>query len=113
MRSRDPAARYYEHIRHQRRVLEEFAAKEIGYANDLLWWYKVKKLDIPDDEYRAVAYFKNREFLRKPGSLTLLYEMYQRCMMELPEPTKELAFDLLGYRYMVYARTLKQGGYDG
>jgi uncharacterized protein YecE (DUF72 family) len=69
-------------------------------------WY------IPDDEYRAAAYFKNKEFLRKRGSLLLLHSMYQRMMAELPEPTKENAFDLLGYRYMVYAWTLKQGGFD-
>ncbi|GHV72282.1 hypothetical protein AGMMS49928_28790 [Spirochaetia bacterium] len=112
MGSRDVTERYNELIRHQRRVLEEFAVKEIGYANDLLWLYRAKNLEIPNDEYRAVAYFKNREFLRKPGSLTLLYQMYWRCMAELPEPTRENSFDLLGYRYMVYARTLKEGGYD-
>jgi hypothetical protein len=68
---------------------------------------------MPDDEYRACAFFINGEYLRKPGSLTLVYSMYQRCMRELPEVTKETAFDLLGFRYKCYAQVLKTGGYDG
>ncbi|GHT52225.1 hypothetical protein FACS1894106_0490 [Spirochaetia bacterium] len=113
MRSRDPGTRYYELMRHERRTLEEFAAHEIEWADTLLTYYRIRKQEIPDDEYRAVVYFRNREFLRKPGSLTLLYQMFRRMMAELPEPTKETAFDLLGYRFMVYARTLQEGGYDG
>jgi hypothetical protein len=105
MRSRDPVTRYYEQVRHERKALEEFAAHEIEWADTLLAFYRIRKREIPDDEYRAVAYFKNREFLRKPGSLTLLYQMYRRMMAELPEPNRVLAFDLLGYRYMVYSRT--------
>jgi hypothetical protein len=50
MRSRDPDARYHEQVRRQRKVLEEYAAHEIEYADDLLMWYKIKKLDMPDDE---------------------------------------------------------------
>jgi hypothetical protein len=38
--------------------------------------------------------------------------MYRRMSEELPAPTKETAFDLLGYRYKVYAMTLVKGGYD-
>jgi hypothetical protein len=113
MRGRDPETRYWEHIRHEQKILEEYAAHEIEWADDLLLWYRAKRLEMPDDEYRAVAFFKNREYLRKPGSLTLLYSMYRRMLEELPPPTKEIAFDLVGYRYKVYAVTLKQGGYDG
>ncbi len=29
---------------------------------------------MPDDEYRAAAFFINKEYLNKPGSLTLLYQ---------------------------------------
>jgi len=43
----------------------------------------------------------------------LLYEMYGRCQKELPEFTKELAFDFLSFRYKSYAKVLKTGGYDG
>jgi hypothetical protein len=110
---RTPEERYKENIRKQQTILEEFAAHEIEWADDLLLWYRVKKKEIPDDEYRAVAFFKNREYLSKPGSLTLLYEMYRRCIRELPKSTKEIAFDLLAYRYKLYAITLQKGGYDG
>jgi hypothetical protein len=108
---RTPEERYRDHYRRERRILEEFAAHEIEWADDLLMWYRIKKLDMPDDEYRTVAFFKNREYLKKTGSLTLLYEMYLRCIRELPEYTKEIAFDLLAYRYHVYAVTLEKGGY--
>jgi hypothetical protein len=111
MRGRDPETRYWENIRHEQKILEEFAAHEIEWADDLLLWYQAKRLEMPDDEYRAVAFFKNREYLRKPGSLTLLYSMYRRMLEELPPPTKEIAFDLVGYRYKVYAITLEKGGY--
>jgi hypothetical protein len=76
-------------------------------------WYRIKKLDMPDDEYRAAAFFKNREYLRKPGSLTLLYAMYLRYCRELPAYTKEIAFDLLAFRFRMYAEVLQTGGYDG
>ena len=72
-----------------------------------------KKEDIPDDQYRACAFFKNREYLRKPGSLTLLYQVYVRCGKELPRATKENACDLLCFRYRMYAAALKTGGFDG
>jgi hypothetical protein len=75
-------------------------------------WYRIKKRDIPDEEYRAAAFLKNREYLRKPGSLTLLYETYRRMNKELPEPTKEIAFDLLAFRYRMYAEVLKTGGFS-
>jgi hypothetical protein len=109
---RTPEERYRENLRKQQRALEEFAAHEIEWADDLLLWYRVKKRDMPDGEYRAAAFFKNREYLRKPGSLTLLYEMYRRCVRELPESTRETAFDLLAYRFHVYAVTLEKGGFS-
>jgi hypothetical protein len=108
---RDPETRYRENVRKQQRILEEFAAHEIEWADDLLLWYRIRKQEIPDDEYRAVAFFKNREYLMKPGSLTLLYSMYRRMLEELPPFTRETAFDLLAYRYHVYAVALEKGGY--
>ena len=105
---RTPEERYKENIRKQQRILEEFAAHEIEWAGDLLLWYKLKKQDIPDDEYRAVAFFKNREYLRKPGALTLLYAMYRRCAAELPEASRELAFDLL-YERKLFSRSRTSG----
>jgi hypothetical protein len=108
---RTPEERYREHLRHEQGILEDYAAHEIEYAGDLLLWYRIKHLEIPDDEYRAVGFFTNRDYLHKPGSLTLLYSMYCRCLEELPHPTRETAFDLLGYRFKVYAVTLEKGGY--
>jgi hypothetical protein len=110
---RDPETRYKEHIRKQEKILEEFAAHEIEWADDLLLWYRAKQKEIPDDEYRAVVFFKNREYLGKPGSLTLLYSLCQRMSQELPPATKEIAFDLLAFRFKMYATVLRTGGYDG
>ena len=111
MRRRTPQDRYNDNVRKQRKTLEEFATHEIECAEHLLTWYRIKKKDIPDDEYRAVAFFTNKEYLKKPGALTLLYSMYLRCWRELPEVTKEQAFDLLRFRFRLYAQTLEKGGY--
>ena len=112
MRRRTPETRYKENIRHQQKTLEEFAAHEMESADDLMLWYRLKRLDIPDDEYRAYAFFKNREYLIKPGSLTLIYQTYVRCCNELPSATKENAFDLLCFRFRMYAYSLIKGGYN-
>ena len=93
--------------------MEEFAEHETEWAGDLMLWYRAKNKDMPDDEYRACTFFRNKEFLRKPGSLTLLYETCLRCYRELPEFTKELAFDLLRFRFRMYAKVLISGGFDG
>jgi len=111
VRRRTPEERYSYNVRKQQRTLEEFAAHEFEWAGDLLLWYKLRKEEIPDDEYRACAFFQNKEYQRKPGSLTLLYKAYLRCLNELPEPTKEIAFDLLRFRYKIYAKTLERGGF--
>ena len=111
MRRRTPEDRYKDNIRKQQRTLEEFAAHEREWANDLFLWYRAKKKEIPEDEYRGCSYFLNKEYLRKPGSLTLLYEMYLRCNKELPEVTRENAFDVLRFQFKAYAKTLEKGGY--
>jgi hypothetical protein len=110
-RRRTPEERYKDKIRKQLKTLEEFAEHEIEWANDLMLWYRIKKIDMPDDEYRACAFFTNKEFSRKPGSLTLLYEVYVRSYEELPEITRENAFDILRFRYRMYAKTLEKGGF--
>ena len=103
--------RYRENVRKQQRILEEFAAHEVEWANDFLLWSRTKKYEMTDDEYRAAAFLINKEFLRKPGSLTLLYEMDNRLHKELPECTRENAFDLLRFKFRMYAEVLKKGGY--
>jgi len=112
-RSRDPASRYRENMRREQETADEFIAHETEWADNLLLWYKARKQEIPDDEYRAACYFKNFEFILKPSSLLLLYRMYERCVKELPEATKETAFHLLAYRFKMYAAILAKGGYDG
>jgi hypothetical protein len=106
-----PEERYKYNVRKQQRTLEEFAEHETEWAGDLITWYRISKKEIPNDEYRACAYFINGEYQRKPGSLTLLYQMYLRCINELPSVTKELAFDLLAYRFKMYAKVLMTGGF--
>jgi len=112
-RRRTPEERYREGLYKQQKELGEFAEHEIEWAGDLIRWYGLRDEDMPDDEYRACAFFLNKEYIKKPGSLTLLYGMFHRCMTELPKFTKELAFDLLAYRFKMYATVLKTGGYDG
>jgi hypothetical protein len=107
-----PEERYKFNVRKQQKILEDFAEHEIEWADDLIYWYRLKKQDMPDDEYRACAFFLNKEYLHKPGSLTLLYEMNLRCHRELPKVTKENAFDILCFYYRIYAKVLKTGGYD-
>jgi hypothetical protein len=111
VRGRDPETRYKESVRREQKTLEEYAAREIEYSDDILLWYRAKQLDMPDDAYRAAAFFLNKEYLHKPGSLTLLYTMYRTLQETLPPVTKENAFDLLTYRFRVYAAALAKGGY--
>jgi len=46
------------------------------------------------------------------GSLTLLYQTYVRCNNEMPYVSKETAFDVLNYRYRMYAKVLEIGGFS-
>ena len=111
MRRRTPEERYKDNVRKQQRTLEEFAVHETDYADNLMYWYGLKKMDMSDDEYRACAFFLNKEYRNKPGSLTLLYEMYLRFHKELPQVTKENAFDILRFQFKMYAKVLQTGGY--
>jgi len=106
-----PEERYKFTIRKQEKELKEFAEGETRWAGDLLYWYQLQEQEIPDDEYRGAVFFLNREFTRKPGSLTMLYLLHDRLLNELPGVTKELAFDLLAFRYKQYGMALIQGGY--
>jgi len=111
MKRKTAEERYKDRIRKQEKILIDFAEYEFEWAGDLMLWYSAKKLDIPLDEYRACMFFRNREHRNKPGSLTLLYEMYVRCNNELTDVPKELGFDLLRFKYKMYAKVLEIGGY--
>ena len=112
MKRRTIEDRYNENIRNQQKILEEFVVHEEEWAQHLLTFYKYRKEEIPDDEYRAIAFIQNREYIQKPGSLLLLYKMNERCWKELPQFTKEQTFDLLRFRFKMYAAVIKKGGYD-
>jgi hypothetical protein len=111
MRRRTVEERYQYNIRKQQRTLEEFAEYGFEWSEYLMMWYKYRKEEMPDDVYRAYAFFQNREYRNKAGSLTLLYQMYLRCNKELPSVTKENAFDILSFRYKMFAKVLETGGY--
>jgi len=111
MKRRTPEERYQYSIRKQEKKLLEFADNEMRWAEDLIYWYQLQGQDMPDDEYRGAAFFLNKEFDKKPGSLTMLYFLHEKLMDELPMVTKELAFDLLAFRYKQYGIALIQGGY--
>jgi hypothetical protein len=113
MRRRTQEERYKYNISKQQKTLEDFAEHRIEWAGDLMYWYSIKKIEMPDDEYRACAFFMNKEYLQKPGSLTLLYETYIRLHNELPQVTKENAFDILCFHFKMYAKVLETGGYNG
>ena len=111
MRRRTPEERYRDNIRKQQKILEDFAEYEYEWSGDLMLWYRIKKEEMPFDEYRACAFFQNREYRNKPGSLTLLYQMYVRCNRELPTVTKENAFDILRFKYKMFAKVLETVGF--
>jgi len=111
MRRKTAEERYQENVRKQQKILDEFAEYEFEWAGDLIKWYGVKKIDMPEEIYRACAFFTNREYKKKLGSLTLCHEMHVRCNKELPEPTRENAFDILRFKFKMYAEVLKKGGF--
>lgn len=111
MRKKTAEEKYKSNVKKQQKILDDFAEYEFEWAKDLLKWYGIKKKDMPEEEYRACAFFTNREYRNKLGSLTLLYQMYLRCDKELPETTRENAFDILRFKYKMYAEVLRKGGF--
>jgi len=92
--------------------IDEFIAHETEWAGDLMLWYKVKKIDIPADEYRACVFFINKEYVNKPEALILLYKVYLLCIQDMANVTRENAFDLLRYQFRLYAKNLEKGGFS-
>jgi hypothetical protein len=110
-RRRTPEDRYNLNVRKQQQSLEEFAEHEFEWSEYLLMWYRCRKEEMPDDVYRAYAFFQNREYKNKQGSLTLLYQTHIQCHKELPTITKENAFDILVYEFRMFAKVLETGGF--
>jgi hypothetical protein len=111
MRGARKEEKYREMIRHEQKTLEDFAKSEIEWAEEYLQWNRIRKRDPPADEYTAAVYFTNREFLRKPGSLTLLLTLDKKLRREGPEVTRENAFEVLCFRFRMYGAALREGGY--
>ena len=111
MKRRTPEEKYRDSLLKQQTELEDFAEHEFEWAGYLLLYYRLKKKDMPDDEYRACAFFQNKEYFGKPGSLTMCFEMYKRCREETPVIPKEQGFNMLRYRFRMYAAVLMKGGY--
>ena len=111
MKRPTPEERYRNSLQKQQKTLDDFSRHEREWAEDLILWYQARREEMPDDEYRGVAYFLNKEFEKKSGSLTMLYRLYSKMLGELPKPTKELAFDLLAFRFSKYGNALLKEGY--
>jgi hypothetical protein len=105
-----PEEKYLYSLKKQREALEAFAADEEANSELLLLYYKRKGRDMPDDIYRACAFFINGEYRRKSGSLFLLYQTKEKLQKNFVEITKENAADVLCYRYQMYAAMLREGG---
>jgi hypothetical protein len=111
MKRLTPEEKYLYSLRKQREALVSFAVDEELNSELLLTYYKQKGRDMPDDIYRACAFFINREYKRKPGSLYLLYQTKEKLQKDITVVTKENAVDILCYRYQMYAAILREGGY--
>ena len=62
MARRDPETRYRYAIRHEVEDLDAFLKYEIDSAEYLLQIARLRSFELPDDEYRTVAFFKNAEY---------------------------------------------------
>jgi hypothetical protein len=103
--------RYNYRLRKQTDVLEDFLSFQKDIAEMLVTHYKQANTEMPDDIYRAAAYFINDEFNQKSGSLVLLLQTNERLNEELPRVTKETFVMQHCYRFQVFAAALQEGGY--
>jgi hypothetical protein len=111
MRSKSAEERYRRLLQKQQDMLDGFVEEERTAAELLLYLFKKRGRDMPDDMYRAVCFFTNNEYKAKQKALVLLYETGRRLDKETGTVAKERAADLLCYRYQVYGAALLQGGY--
>ena len=108
---RDPEEKLRYTVRNELAAIESFLKQEQETALTLLEWCRVRHEDLSDETYRAVAFLRNEEYLRKKGSVTLLYETRKRLEKELPRSTKDTAMDLVRFRFAVYTAVLGKGGF--
>jgi hypothetical protein len=98
-------------MRNVQKTLDEFEENQRADADNLLYIYKYNKQDMPLDVYRSVAFFMNREYKNKSGSLYLLYQANERLRKEMPKATKENIVEHIAYRFKVYTQVLEEAGY--
>jgi hypothetical protein len=113
MRRKNWEAEYFERTRKQTEELRRFAQDEELNAGFLIDYYRRKERDMPDDIYRACAFFINKEYLykNKSGALSLLCQTEDKRKKESPAVTKENYIDILCYKYQLFAAMLRQGGF--
>ena len=111
MAKKDPETRFRYAIRHEVADLDAFVKRETNAAENLIDICRLRSIDLPDDEYRGVVFFRNAEYKRKPGSLALLYQTGRRLDSELPQSTKENIIDIVRFRFKIFSAVLQKGGY--
>ena len=109
MRKFSDEEKYNYLVRAQRKDAEEFIESGELEADCLLKKYKQSDIEIPLDIYRACAFFVNKEYKTKFGSIALLFQTKEKLQDTLPELTRENCMDQLCYKFQMYARVLEQG----
>jgi hypothetical protein len=99
--------KYLAKIELEKDKLKCFANDEELNADMLLYRYKLDGRDVPDDIYRACAFFINGEYNTKSGILPVLYQTRESLRSNLPKVIKENAIDQLCYRLQVYNRLIE------
>jgi len=112
-KTRTAEERYFDNASEQKAELLRFAVSETEWAGYLIRLYKQKKMDMPDLEYRGVSYFLNKEYEIKRGSLSLCRQVYAGLENKFGDFSRELAFELLRFRFWHYGKALNEGGYSG
>jgi hypothetical protein len=103
--------RYNYLVREQKRQAEEFIENEDLETSYLFSKFKKSGLDMPLEIYRACAFFKNKEYKMKLGSIALLFQTKEGLQKEIPELTKENLFEQICYKFKMYSKVLEQGGF--
>jgi hypothetical protein len=111
MRFKNVEEKHLFKTRKERKILSGFLEEETLMAQVVLALFRQKQVDPPDDVYRGLAYFINEEWIKKPGSLCLLYETKKSVEADMPPVIKETAFDQACYFLKAYCAVLTKEGY--
>jgi hypothetical protein len=111
MRFANPAEKHRFKTRKERKILSDFLKEETIMAQAVMNRFRQRRIDLPDDVYRGLAYFINEEWATKAGSLCLLYETKRRVQADMPPVTKENAIDQVCYVFKMYCAVLAKEGF--